>query len=98
MCVQILKLTALEPPLPLNASAGPPLVPYTAQAQVVTHDNMATEETVPVRSFMPIFLSDFVIQVQLRDRKKQNLVSKPLKEVRITIGLVLQEIFKDLPY
>jgi hypothetical protein len=98
MCAQVLKLTALEPPLPPNASAGPPPVPHTAQAQVVTHDDMATEETVPVRSFMPIFLSDFVIQVQLRDGKKQNLVSKPLKEARIAMGLVLQEIFKDLPY
>jgi hypothetical protein len=88
-------------------------VPHTAQAQVVTHDNtleepapqeavpkhvMATEETVPVRSFMPIFLSDFVIQVQLRDGKKQNLVDKPLKEAPIAMGLVLQESFKDLPY
>ena len=78
MCAQALKLTALEHPLPPNASAGPPPVPHTAQAQVVTHDDtleqpapqeadpkhvMATEETVPVRSFMPIFLSDFVIQV-----------------------------------
>src|SRR6266536_4031783 len=98
MCAQILKLTALEPPLPPNASARPPPVPHTAQAQVVTHDDMATEETVPMCSFMPIFLSDFIIQVQLHDRKKQNLVSKPLKEARITIGLVLQEIFKDLPY
>ena len=89
MCVQVLKLTTLEPPLPLNVSAGPPLVLYTAQAQVVTYNNIAIEETIPMRSFMPIFLSDFVIQVQLRDRKKQNLVNKPLKEARITIGLVL---------
>jgi len=84
--------------LPPNISAGPPPVPHTAQAQVVTYDDMAIEETVPMCSFIPIFLSDFVIQVQLRDEKKQNLVSKPLKEARIAIRLVLQEIFKDFPY